>query len=122
MTMERKPGVGSVEFVVLMAFIMLLTALAIDIMLPTFDTVRAYLGLGQESTAVAQIVTLFFLGQIGQVVFGPLSDRMGRLPIMRLGFGLLISVWVARATIGRVSCSRRPPASNAGRSPPVPRR
>ncbi len=99
MTMERKAGVGSVEFVVLMAFIMLLTALAIDIMLPTFDQVRAYLGLGQESTAVAQIVTFFLLGQIGQILFGPLSDRIGRLPVMRLGFGLYIIGCVSAALL-----------------------
>lgn len=103
MTVERKAGVGSVEFVVLMAFIMLLTGLAIDIMLPTFDDVRAYLGLGQESTAVAQIVTFFLLGQIGQIVFGTLSDRTGRLPVMRFGFGLYILGCIAAALLPNIN-------------------
>jgi DHA1 family bicyclomycin/chloramphenicol resistance-like MFS transporter len=90
---EMKPF----EFIVLVACIMLLTAVAIDIMLPAFDELRDYFGLGQQSTATAQIVTFFFLGQIGQIVFGPLSDRYGRLLIMRIGFALYIGGCVAAA-------------------------
>jgi MFS transporter, DHA1 family, multidrug resistance protein len=86
-----------VEFIALMAFILLLTAVAIDIMLPAFDELREYFELPPESTAVAQIVTFFFLGQIGQLIFGPLSDRFGRIPILRLGFVLYIIGCVAAA-------------------------
>ncbi|QDK82674.1 multidrug effflux MFS transporter [Spirosoma sp. KCTC 42546] len=78
------------EFICLMASIMLLTALAIDIILPTFGAVRHHFGLGPESTATAQLVTFFFLGQIGQIFFGVLSDRYGRLPVLRVGFLLYI--------------------------------
>ena len=85
-TREMRPA----EFITLVAFIMLLTAVAIDIMLPAFGELREYFGLGSESTATAQIVTFFFLGQAGQIIFGPLSDRFGRLPILRVGFALYI--------------------------------
>jgi MFS transporter, DHA1 family, multidrug resistance protein len=85
------------EFIALTACIMLLTALAIDIMLPAFGELRAYFGLGQDSTATAQIVTFFFLGQMGQIIFGPLSDRFGRLTVLRIGFALYISGTVAAA-------------------------
>jgi DHA1 family bicyclomycin/chloramphenicol resistance-like MFS transporter len=85
------------EFIALIACIMLLTAVAIDIMLPAFGELRDYFGLGQDSTATAQIVTFFFLGQIGQLFFGPLSDRFGRLAILRAGFGLYIAGSVAAA-------------------------
>lgn len=85
------------EFIGLIACIMLLTALAIDIMLPAFGQIRAYFGLGQESTATAQIVTFFFLGQIGQLVFGPLSDRFGRIAVLRAGFALYIAGSAAAA-------------------------
>lgn len=95
--MHRRKEIGSTEFIVLVACIMLLTALAIDIMLPAFDELRDYFGLGQDSTATAQIVTFFFLGQIGQVVFGPLSDRFGRIGIMRMGFALYVSGCIAAA-------------------------
>lgn len=85
-TKQLRPG----EFIALTASIMLLTAVAIDIMLPSFGELRDYFNLGQNSTATAQIITYFFLGQIGQIFFGPLSDRFGRLAILRMGFVLYI--------------------------------
>jgi MFS transporter, DHA1 family, multidrug resistance protein len=94
-TNEIKP----LELIALVACIMALTALAIDIMLPAFDDVRDHLGLEQESTAIAQIVTFFFLGQVGQIIYGPLSDRYGRLPILRAGFALYIVGCVAAALL-----------------------
>ena len=78
------------EFIGLLATISALTALAIDLMLPTFGDVREYYDLAPDSSATARIVTLFFLGFAGQIFFGPLSDRFGRLAIMRAGFGLYV--------------------------------
>src|SRR4051794_13806634 len=80
-----------------MAFIMLLTAVAIDIMLPAFGQLRTYFGLAPDSTATSQIVTFFFLGQIGQLLFGPLADRYGRMPVLRAGFALYIGGCIAAA-------------------------
>lgn len=82
--------VKSAEFIALSACSMMLTALGIDIMLPVFSAVRIYFGLSAESTAPANIVVFFFLGQIAQLVFGVLSDRFGRRPILRIGFSLYI--------------------------------
>ncbi len=93
---DHPKDIKPVEFIVLMAFIMLLTAVAIDIMLPAFGQLRVYLGLAPDSTATSQIVTFFFLGQIGQLVFGPLADRYGRLPVLRVGFVLYIGGCIAR--------------------------
>ncbi len=76
------------EFIGLLATISALTALAIDLMLPTFGDVREYYDLAPESSATARIVTFFFLGFAGQILFGPLSDRFGRLATMRVGFAL----------------------------------
>src|SRR3954462_12988194 len=101
--MQNKKEIGSVEFIALVACIMLLTALAIDIMLPAFGEVRTYFGLGAESTATANIVTFFFLGQIGQIVFGPLADRYGRIPILRTGFALYIGGCLAAALVPSLS-------------------
>jgi MFS transporter, DHA1 family, multidrug resistance protein len=97
MSTHRTNEIKPAEFIVLVACIMLLTALAIDIMLPAFDDLRDYFRLGQESTATAQIVTFFFMGQIGQILFGPLSDRYGRIPILRLGFALYITGCIGAA-------------------------
>lgn len=82
--------VKSAEFIALSACSMMLTALGIDIMLPVFSAVRIYFGLSAESTAPANIVVFFFLGQIAQLVFGVLSDRFGRRPILSIGFSLYI--------------------------------
>lgn len=94
--MHTKP-IKSGEFIALTACIMMLTALSIDIMLPAFGELRGYFGLSPDSTATAQIVTFFFLGQAGQLIFGPLSDRFGRLAILRVGFALYIVGSVAAA-------------------------
>ncbi len=68
---------------------MALTALGIDLMLPAFPDIRAGLGLPPGDTAVAGLVTTYFLGlSLGQLVYGPLADRFGRRPILFLGYGI----------------------------------
>lgn len=69
---------------------MMLTALGIDIMLPVLGELRAHFGLRPESTATAQVIGFFFMGQVAQIIFGVLSDRFGRLAILRFGFPLYI--------------------------------
>jgi MFS transporter, DHA1 family, multidrug resistance protein len=81
---------STVEFIALCASTMMLTALGIDIMLPAFADVRRHLGLSPDSTAPAQLISFFFMGQIVQIFFGALSDRYGRLAILRFGFPLYI--------------------------------
>lgn len=85
------------EFIALSASTMTLTALGIDIMLPVFGELRKHFGLAAESTAAAQIVVFFFLGQVTQIIFGALSDRFGRLAILRAGFPLYIIGGIAAA-------------------------
>lgn len=84
--MKMKPG----EFIALSACTMTLTALGIDIMLPAFGAVRAHFGLSADSTETARIISFFFMGQVAQIIFGALSDRFGRLTILRVGFPLYI--------------------------------
>ena len=83
------------EFISLCAGTMMLTALGIDIMLPVFGELRKHFGLPANSTVIAQVVVFFFLGQVAQIFFGALSDRYGRLAILRLGFPLYIIGGVA---------------------------
>lgn len=78
------------EFISLSACTMMLTALGIDIMLPAFAELRKHFGLSHESTETAKIISFFFMGQIAQIIFGSLSDRFGRLSILRIGFPLYI--------------------------------
>jgi MFS transporter, DHA1 family, multidrug resistance protein len=85
------------EFIALSACTMALMALGIDIMLPAFGTLRHHFGLGPDSTATSQIIAFFFIGQAAQIVFGPLSDRYGRLAVLRVGFPLYIAGGIGAA-------------------------
>lgn len=85
------------EFIALSACTMTLTALGIDIMLPVFGELRRHFGLSPNSTQAAQIISFFFMGQIAQIIFGTLSDRFGRLAILRIGFPLYIIGGIAAA-------------------------
>jgi len=93
MKMKMKPA----EFISLSACTMMLTALGIDIMLPAFGELRRHFGLSADSTAPAKIISFFFLGQTAQLIFGALSDRYGRLSILRLGFPLYVVGGIAAA-------------------------
>ena len=78
--------VESREFVALVATCMGMAALAIDLMLPAFADMRSDFGLAPDSTEVSRVLTAFFLGlAAGQVVYGPLSDRFGRKPLLYAG-------------------------------------
>lgn len=91
--MKMKPA----EFIALSACTMMLTALGIDIMLPVLGALRKHFGLEPASTAAAQVIGFFFMGQVAQIIFGVLSDRFGRLPILRIGFPLYIIGGIAAA-------------------------
>ena len=85
----RRP-LGSREFVGLMASCMGMVALSIDLMLPAFPDMREEFGLAPDSTATAWVVTAFFLGLAsGQLVYGPLSDRYGRKPLLYAGLVIM---------------------------------
>jgi DHA1 family bicyclomycin/chloramphenicol resistance-like MFS transporter len=64
-------------------------AISIDAMLPAFGALRNYLRLPADSSSVALVVTIFFVGLgIGQFVYGPLADRFGRKPVFLAGLVL----------------------------------
>jgi MFS transporter, DHA1 family, multidrug resistance protein len=78
------------EFVGLMASCMAMAALSIDLMLPAFPDMRADFGLAPDSTATSWVITAFFLGLAsGQLVYGPLSDRYGRKPLLYAGLTVM---------------------------------
>ena len=79
------------EFTALLALSIALAALGIDILLPAFGAIRAELGLPADSTAVAALVTAYFLGlALGQLAYGPLSDRFGRRPTLFVGYAVYV--------------------------------
>ncbi|MEJ6792618.1 MAG: multidrug effflux MFS transporter [Lacinutrix sp.] len=79
-----------IEFVVLMASLMAIVALAIDALLPAISTISAELN-SVNSNDNKLLITMIFLGLgVGQLVFGPLSDSFGRKPIVYIGFLIFI--------------------------------
>ena len=82
------PG-GGIAFVLLMAATMSLVALCIDVMLPAFPWIAEDLSV-REANDVQLVVATMFIGlAIGQPLYGPLSDSIGRKPAMHAGFVIL---------------------------------
>jgi DHA1 family bicyclomycin/chloramphenicol resistance-like MFS transporter len=81
----RPPAISFVEFVAMTAALMALTALSIDIMLPALPAIGAALGVDRENDRQL-IVILYMAGfAAGQLIYGPLSDRIGRKPALLAG-------------------------------------
>ncbi len=87
--MQNKPQ-HQLEFIALMAALMSSVALALDALLPALDLIGNAVG-NQDPARNQWLVTLFFLGVgSGPLLFGPISDSVGRKPIVYIGFGLFI--------------------------------
>ncbi|MFP8966158.1 multidrug effflux MFS transporter [Pokkaliibacter sp. CJK22405] len=108
--MKTSPALGLVEFVALFALMMSLTGLSIDALLPGFTAIEHTLNV-PDARNLQLIVSLFILGMaMGEIVFGPLADAIGRKRAIVLGISiyLLGSLVAASATslemllIGRV--------------------
>ncbi len=88
-------AISKQEVILFTASSMVLLALGIDIMLPAFTEVRKHFGIVSESIITTNIVAFFFMGQVTQIFFGYLTDRLGRIPIIRLGVVLYIVSGIA---------------------------
>lgn len=87
-TNNRVGPVSFVEFVTLMALMMALIAYVIDAMLPALPDMGRDLGVTRANDNQL-IISLIFLGTaVGQLVFGPLSDSMGRKSGVYMGFAI----------------------------------
>ena len=89
-----RPG----EFVCLAALLMSLVALAIDTMLPALPVIGRDLGVLRPNDVQLVITALFGGLGVGQFLFGPISDRIGRKPAIHAGLilfmaGCLVSIF-----------------------------
>lgn len=91
-------GLGFRAFVVTIAVLMALNALAIDAMLPALPQIGSELGVLADNDR-QWVVTAYLLGFGGaQIAYGPLADRFGRKPLLLIGlviytlFGLLAAL------------------------------
>jgi MFS transporter, DHA1 family, multidrug resistance protein len=74
------------EFFALMATCMGMAALSIDLLLPAFPDMRESFGLDADSTEISWVITAFFIGlAVGQLFYGPMSDRYGRKRMLYVG-------------------------------------
>ncbi|MDB3977321.1 MFS transporter [Flavobacteriaceae bacterium] len=97
--MQQK-NTSQLEFIALMAALMSVTALAIDALLPALDIIAFDLGILLQADNQL-LVTMIFIGLgLGPLLFGPLSDSIGRKPSVYIGFSifLLASVVCIQAT------------------------
>ncbi len=89
---------GSTERVTLLALMISFVALSIDAMLPALPQIGSALGVARENDNSLIISTLFVGLAIGQIIYGPLSDSLGRKPAIHAGMlvflaGCLISIF-----------------------------
>ncbi len=91
-TIESSPGrAGGAEFVALVAMLTSLVALAVDAMLPALPQIAADLGIARDNDRQL-IVSALFLGLTGgQMIYGPLSDSIGRKPAIYAGQIIFLS-------------------------------
>ena len=78
------------EFVPLMALITSLGALSIDAMLPAIHPIAQDLGAMDPNDAQLIITSMFFGFAWGQLLYGPLSDAVGRKLAIYLGIGAFL--------------------------------
>jgi len=78
------------EFIILMALTTSMVALTIDAMLPALSEIGRELGVS-DSNDTQLIISMVFLGMaIGQMIFGPLSDSLGRKPALYVSLSVFV--------------------------------
>jgi DHA1 family bicyclomycin/chloramphenicol resistance-like MFS transporter len=74
-----------VGFIILMASLMSVVAISIDAMLPALGFIGADLGVTNPNQAQYIIAILFGGMAIGQLIYGPMSDAVGRKKVLYTG-------------------------------------
>ena len=98
MSQVKQKSLGAKGLIVLIALISAFVPLSIDLYLPALPGMSENFGMGAEHLNLT--LTLFFIFYaVGTLVWGPLSDRHGRKPILIIGLGIYIlaSVFCALA-------------------------
>lgn len=80
----------SPRFVVLLGVLIALPALGTDLYVPALPALAQ--ALGADANAAQATLTTYFVGlAIGQLLWGPLSDRYGRKPVLYTGLCITLS-------------------------------
>ena len=78
------------SFIVLMAFFMSLMALAIDAMLPAISEIKKDFAILNANDAQLVISSIFLGMSFGLMIYGPISDSIGRKKPLYVGLALFI--------------------------------
>ena len=87
-TVSKSLPIGFREFVAMMAAIMAIQALGIDAMLAALPQIGESLGVREENRRQLVIAAYMFGFGTMQIVYGPLSDRYGRRPVLLISMVL----------------------------------
>lgn len=94
--------------IILLGALSAVGALAIDIYLPSLPAIGR--ALQASPAAVANTVAAYLVGMaIGQLFWGPLSDRVGRRPVLLTGFGIAVAAGLfcaAAPSVGWLTAGR----------------
>lgn len=108
MSTTASPPVPGRSLIVLLGSLVMVGPLAVDMYLPSLPDIA--LDLTAHPAEVQQTITVFLLGfAIGMLIYGPISDRFGRRPVIALGLAvfLLASILCAVADgIGMLTAGR----------------
>jgi MFS transporter, DHA1 family, multidrug resistance protein len=94
---EVGPARPSVEFIALVALTTSLVAMSIDTMLPALGAMASELGAANPNDRQLVLSTFFGGMMVGQVLYGPVSDSVGRRAALFFGIALFI--------IGNLMCA-----------------
>ena len=88
--LDSRSGYHFKEFVILVALLTSMIALAIDAMLPALPQIGADFNVADTNDTQLVVVMVFVGLSFGQFIYGPLSDSIGRKPTILIGMGLFI--------------------------------
>jgi MFS transporter, DHA1 family, multidrug resistance protein len=89
--LKKRYSIGLRETVALMALMMSLMAMSIDTILPALAQIGQDLNVHRANDNQLMVSLLIFGMAVGQMIYGPLSDSMGRKPMIYIGIGIYIA-------------------------------
>jgi DHA1 family bicyclomycin/chloramphenicol resistance-like MFS transporter len=103
-----KSRISFAEFVGIIALMMGMTAYSVDNLLPAFDSLRASFALADPNAPQLLVYGYMMAFALAQVVYGPVSDMVGRRPVLIGGMviymaGCLLAILAPSFTVLMVS-------------------